>query len=198
VITVAVAVLGSGAVATAQGVDYGVKGGVHLASLHVDADGDATPLDPRLGLVVGGFMTRRLAGRLSWQPEVLYTQKGASSEQGGGTATQKLDYLDIPVLLSYRVGGGPERQVSAFGGPAVGVRLRARSSASFGGDTLEQDVGGQVERTDLAIVAGAAYQRGRLIVDARYAWGIADIDRDGDDHVAIGTRGVSLMLGWAF
>ncbi len=176
-----------------------MKGGTHLASLHVDAGGgEATPLDPRLGLVVGGFMTWPFARRLSLQPEALFTQKGASSEQGDGTATQKLDYVDVPVLLSYRLAGRPGRQVSAFGGPAFGIRTRARSSASFGGDTLEQDVSEQVERTDLAVVGGVAYRRGRLVLDGRYSWGFTDIDRDGADDVTIRNRGVSFLLGWTF
>ena len=195
---VALAALAVASDASAQRPGYGVKGGVTLATLSVDADDGAAPLDQRAGLVAGGFLARPFGRRLTLQLEVLFARKGASAEEGGGTSTQKLDYLDVPVLLGYRLAGAPERHVQAFVGPAFAVRIRARSSASFGGDTLEQDVSDEVKRTDLAIVGGLAYHRGRLVMDGRYSWGVMDVDREVDDEVTVHNRGVSFLLGWTF
>jgi hypothetical protein len=199
VIAGAATIIGVGAPdARAQDVTYGVKGGVHLGTLQVNGGDAAGSLDWRPGLVGGGFLAWPLAGRLDVQPELLFTQKGASAEEDGGTVTQKLDYLDVPVLVSYRLFGEAGRRFSGFVGPAFGLRLRARSRASFGGDTLEQDVSEQVKRTDLAIVGGLAYHRGRVVVDGRYSWGISDIDRDTDDDLEIRTRGMTFLIGWKF
>jgi Outer membrane protein beta-barrel domain len=184
--------------ASAQGLSYGVKAGVVLADLAVDGSAAPAPFDFRVGLVAGGFITWPLGSRLALQPEVLFAQKGASFDQGGGTGTEKLDYLDVPVLVSYRLFGAPGRHVSVLAGPAFGIRLRARSSASFGGDTLEQDVSDQVTRSDVAVVGGLAYHRGRLVFDGRYAWGLTDIDDETEDAVAIKNRGISFLVGWRF
>jgi Outer membrane protein beta-barrel domain len=184
--------------ASAQGLSYGVKAGVVLADLAVDGSAEPAPFDFRVGLVAGGFVTWPLGSRLALQPEVLFAQKGASFDQGGGTGTEKLDYLDVPVLVSYRLFGAPGRHVSVLAGPSFGLRLRARSSASFGGDTLEQDVSDQVTRSDVAVVGGLAYHRGRLVFDGRYAWGLTDIDDETEDAVSIRNRGISFLVGWRF
>jgi hypothetical protein len=196
--TYAVAIVALAPIASAQGLGYGVTGGVTLANLHEDPAGEAPSFDFRVGLVVGGFVTWPLGSRLELQPEVLFTQKGAKLNQSGGTSTQKLDYVDVPVLASYRIHGARERHLAVFGGPAFGIRVRARSSASFGGSTFEDDVSDQVKRSDLAVVAGLAYHRGRFVVDGRYSWGLMDIDEDTTDDIKIKNRGISFLAGWKF
>ncbi|MEO7274593.1 MAG: porin family protein [Vicinamibacterales bacterium] len=192
------AMCGAVAPAAAQGLTYGVKGGVTLATLAEEDDGDAVSFDNRLGLVAGGFVTWPLGARLALQPEALFTQKGAKVEEGGGTLTQQLDYLDVPVLIQYRLSGSDARHLSVFGGPAIGFKLRARSRASFGGTSVEEDVSDQVTSTDLSIVGGVGYHRGRLSIEGRYAWGVSDIDKDTADDVTIRTRGISFLAGWRF
>ena len=192
------ALFGAALPAHAQGLTYGVKGGMTLANLSEDDEGDTTTLDSRIGLVAGGFVTWPLGGRLALQPEALFTQKGAKVEQGGGTLTQQLDYLDIPVLVSYRLTGGDARHVSVFGGPAIGLRLRARSRASFGGTAIEDDVSDAVKSTDVSIVGGVSYHRGRASLEGRYSWGVTDIDKETSDDVHIRTRGISILAGWRF
>ena len=184
--------------AAAQGLTYGVKGGVALATLAEEDEGDTISFDNRVGLIAGGFVNWPLAGRLSLQPEALFTQKGARVEEGGGTLTQQLDYLDVPVLVQYRLSGSDARYLSLFAGPAIGVRLRARSRASFGGTAVEDDVSDQVTSTDLSIVGGLGYQRGRVSIEGRYAWGVSDIDKDTGDDTKIRTRAISMLAGWRF
>jgi hypothetical protein len=193
------AALASATNASAQGLGYGVKGGVTLADLHETSDGDTASFDFRTGFLVGGFVTWPFGGRLEFQPEALFTQKGAKSDQLGGTSTQKLDYLDIPLLVSCRVTGSRERNFAVFGGPSVGIRLRARSSAKFGdGDTIERDIKDEIKSTDFAVVGGLAYHRGRLVVDGRYSWGLSDIDEETGDGIEIRNREISFMVGWRF
>ena len=187
------------AAARAQGLGFGAEGGVTLATLHEDASGETTPFDFRAGVIAGGFVTWPLGSRFALQPEVLFTEAGAKANLGGGSSTQKLDYVDVPVLASYRIAGGPERHLAVFGGPAFGIRVRAKSEASFGGgSTFEMDVSDQVTRTNLSVVGGLAYHRGRLVVDGRYSWGLSDIDKDTTDNIKINTRGMSFMAGWSF
>lgn len=189
---------GIAASAGAQGLTYGVKGGVTFANLSEEGEADTVTFDMRIGLIAGGFVTWPLGGRVALQPEVLFTEKGAKVEQGGGTLTQQLDYLDVPLLIRYRLTGTDARHFSVFGGPAIGVKIRARSRASFGDTAIEDDVSDQVKGTDLSVVGGVGYQRGRASVEGRYAWGVSDIDKDASDDVTIRTRGISIVAGWRF
>ena len=184
--------------ATAQGLGYGVKAGVNLSTIAVEDDGGGSPFDTLPGLVAGGFLTWPFAGRLALQPEALFSQKGAANDDGGGKLTERIEYLEVPILASYRLFGGPGRQVSAFAGPSFGVRLRAKVRSSFGGDTLEQDISDDVARADGAIVFGLAYQRGRLVFDGRYSWGLSDIDQESGDGESLKNRSLSIMAGWTF
>jgi outer membrane protein with beta-barrel domain len=184
--------------AGAQGLGYGVKAGVNLSTFASEGEDGGTPFDIRPGFVGGAFMTWPLPGRLALQPEALFSQKGTSSEDGGGKLTQRVEYLEVPVLVSYRLFGAAGRHVSAFAGPAFGVRLRAKARASFGGDTLEQDIGDEVARTDTAIVVGGSYQRGHLLFDGRYGWGLSNIDKSAADDSTVKNRGISLTAGWRF
>jgi outer membrane immunogenic protein len=190
--------LAAAADADAQGLEYGVKGGVTLADLQAGGDAEAGSFDFRVGFAVGGFVALPLGGRLEFQPEALYVQKGAKSDELGGTSTEKLDYLDVPLLVSYRIKGSRERNIAVFGGPSVGVRLRARSNASFSGGSFEEDVSDQVKSTEFAAVAGLAYHRGRLVVDGRYSWGFTDIDKETGDGVEIRNRVILFLAGWRF
>jgi hypothetical protein len=196
---VCVVMMASAVDASAQGLGYGVKGGVTLADLQEAGEEDSGSFDFRTGFVVGGFVTWPLGGRLVFQPEGLFTQKGQKVDQGGGTSTAKLDYLDVPLLVSYRLMGSPERHFAVFGGPAVGIRVRARSSGTFGGgSTLETDISDQVKPTDFSVVGGLAYHRGRLVLDGRYSWGLSDIDEESGDDFKIRNRGISFLAGWNF
>jgi hypothetical protein len=182
----------------AQGSHYGVKGGVTLADLQVDDDGETTPSNLRVGLIVGGFATWHVWSRLEVQPEALFTQKGAKFDQGGGTLIQKFDYVDVPLLAKFRVTGGAVRYFSVYAGPSLGVRVRAKSRATFGSASLEDDASDALTRTDVAVVGGLEYHRGRLVFDGRYSWGLSDVDPEADDAIEIRNRGISVMAGWRF
>ena len=106
---------GVASAAGAQGLSYGAKAGVNLATFQAESQGEGTSFDVLTGLVAGGFLTWPLSGRLDVQPEVLFSQKGASFDSDGVTLKQKIDYLEIPILVDYRLFG-------ARGAPPVGVR----------------------------------------------------------------------------
>ena len=191
------ALFGAALPAHAQGLTYGVKGGMTLANLSEDDEGDTTTLDSRIGLVAGGFVTWPLGGRLALQPEALFTQKGAKVEQGGGTLTQQLDYLDIPVLVAI---GSPvatlgtsrcsaARRLASGCAPAA-----ARRSAA---PAIEDDVSDAVKSTDVRSSAESAITAAASL-EGRYSWGVADIDKETSDDVHIRTRGISILAGWRF
>ena len=57
--------------ARAQGLDFGVKGGVNVADVDVSGDGDGPSFDSRVGLVAGGFVRMPIASWLAVQAEGL-------------------------------------------------------------------------------------------------------------------------------
>ena len=178
-IVVACVVLGSAMPARAQGVAVGVKAGVSVANLQFIEEDEKIDLDGRVGFVGGVFLIWPANQRFALQTEALYVQKGASHNAVGLEAHLNLDYVDVPVLLRVSTAGsgsGPAFHV--FGGPSVGVRVRARSNAVFDGESSSVDVGDDVKRLDVGLVAGAGIDVGRFVVDARFTWGLSNINNN--------------------
>lgn len=177
----------------------GVKGGVNLATEKTsgeDAGDDDFTTFP--ALVAGVFMTYTVAPGLQFQPEVLYSVKGARVKESGFTSTAHLDYLEVPLLARVSKRGGGRMGFYAAGGPYFAYLLRARTRTAFGGSTEELDVSEQVERTDFGVSIGGGVEWGRVVVDARYIHGLRDIDKDHRDGIKITNRAIAITAGFRF
>lgn len=185
----------------AQGLGYGVKGGLNMAKFtgdDADFDGEADP-GSIFGPTVGGFVTMPV-GPLGVRVEVLYTAKGSNydlsyseSEDGlnvslDGTTKMKMNWLDIPVLAVYNV----MDNLSVFAGPFLELYLSGTVesdftvSFSYEGDTFsesEKDTE-DIESEDInspgfGLIFGGTYMiTDNIGVEARYAMGLTSMDED--------------------
>lgn len=187
VLAALVGVLGA---TTAQAQDRGgVRVGANFATLSTDEEG----FDPktRTGLVVGLYGVVPVNDIFSFQPEVLFSQQGAKVEDGSDEATVKLDYVQIPALARIRLG----RTSPAFllVGPTFGFNTSAKTE--FNGES--QDFKDEVKGSDVGLVTGVAINAGLAVVDARYTWGLMNID-DSTDPGNIKNRFFSISVGFRF
>jgi len=100
------------------------------------------------------------------KPEVLYSQKGAESEDDN--ASIKINYIDVPVLA--HINAGP---IYFEGGPQVGFRIGGETEQSgITNDDLDD-----VKRTSLGYVAGLGLSATTfgLNVGVRYQGGISQL-----------------------
>jgi hypothetical protein len=194
------AVIGLESTASAQGLQFGVKGGVNLAKQSFDADVGDVSLDLLYGLVAGGFFTWPLAGRLDVEVEGLYSVKGVSIDAGVVSTKTKIDYIDVPVLARYRIAGSATtRRIHIVGGPVFGFRVRAQTIADFGNGSFHRDIKDDVKPFDMGVAAGADVEFGRFIVDGRYTYGFMNINDDpADDSVKVTNRAITLLGGIRF
>jgi opacity protein-like surface antigen len=107
------AVLASAAgVANAQtGIKVGLKGGFNGSTF---SGADSKGSEYKAGFAAGGFVNFGVSDNFSIQPELLYSQKGASIDgvpygsgtTGGtnGTFKSTLGYLDVPIMFRYNIG----------------------------------------------------------------------------------------------
>ncbi len=197
-VIISVLVLVCSGPAGAQGLAIGVRGGVNLADVALDADGAAPSFDSRIGLVAGAFVTLPITSWIELQPEVLYSGKGARLEQEGIESKLVLDYLEVPVLARVSGNAFGTTRYYVVAGPTAGFRMRAKTRTEFSGATEELDISEDVERFDFGIAAGGGLQFGSLLVDARYTFGLTDIDKDTTDSVTIKNRVLSLTAGIRF
>lgn len=196
--------LGGTSTAVAQDRQFGVKAGVNVAATEFSGDAAGGYDERRIGAVGGAFAVFRLAPPLAIQVEALYSQKGSKvTLDADNSVTLELEYLEIPLLARIGVGTWDATGVHLFAGPSVGYRLSANNRLSntafdFANGTV-LNIEDDVARFDLGLVLGAGADIGRrLVVDARYTWGLNNVSKDSSDGVDIKNRVLSIMAGIRF
>lgn len=74
----------------------GIKGGYNLAAVSFDGDGET---GQRHGFHIGVYGESFISESFSIQPELLYSQQGYEIKDANGTFTQKLNYINLPIML---------------------------------------------------------------------------------------------------
>lgn len=168
---------------------FGVKGGVNLATITGDDVGD---LDSRTSFHLGLFMEIPLSERFSFQPEVLYSSQGFSiSDQ----ADYKLDYIQVPLMAKIYIVKG----LYAEAGPQFGFKVKEEVDyeTDSGGGEIVFDPDDSVIKdfdTNLALGAGYKFDNG-FSLSARYNLGLTSMVKD--DAAFIGDADVKNAV-WQF
>ena len=122
VILSAVAMVAFAAQAQAGGMYAGVKGGVNIANIGGDDAPDNT--SSRTGFQGGLFIGKHVNENIGFRVEGLYVQKGAKA--GSPEVTEKLDYIEFPILFVYDFPAGETLGFNLFAGPTLGFNISAK------------------------------------------------------------------------
>ena len=109
----AIVVLGLNSI-NAQDVTFGVKGGLNLASIS-EYITYASDVKSRTSIHFGAVVEFSLSNKFSLQPELLYSGQGFKSSYD----SEKLDYLNLPVLAKFYVWNG----FNVEAGPQMGLLI---------------------------------------------------------------------------
>jgi len=83
-------------------VKVGITGGLNVANT-VDAYNSYYSTGAIAGFNAGLFMELPVVYPFSIQPEVLYSQKGFTAVTTDGNLTQRMNYIDVPVLAKFKL-----------------------------------------------------------------------------------------------
>lgn len=159
----------------AQGFHFGIKAGANLFKV----DGESFDQEFKFGYNVGAFTQINVNSSWGIQPEVLFNQTNYrtgtefSNVYSGGVSNYqgKLNYLSIPVLLSFR----PIPLLSILAGPQFGILLNR--------DEHLTDNAAQAFKTgDFSLVGGAQLNLGSIMAGARYVVGLNNINDLGSQN----------------
>ncbi|MCU7552426.1 PorT family protein [Chitinophagaceae bacterium LB-8] len=153
----------------------GVKAGANLTKI----DGKSFKDEFETGYHLGGFAEIGLGGKLGIQPEVLFNQYQTRVDTSFGdvyshpfSQKAKLNYLSIPLLLSYKLGSS----LSLIAGPQFGVLIDKDKSLVKNGEDA-------ISNGDFSVLGGAQLKISKFRLSGRYFVGlndIKDIDQVGD------------------
>lgn len=153
---------------TISQVKFGGKAGINIAKLVGKSDGETQNLDSKVGLHIGALVEIPVSENFSVMPELNFDQLGGKDKQGSFEASLLLNYISIPVLAKYNVGG-----LGIYAGPQLGLLLSAKSK--FEGQT--EDLKDQFKSTDFSAVFGAEYNFPYgIFATARFNLGLAKIN----------------------
>ena len=153
----------------AQGFHLGIKAGANLFKV----DGESFDQEFMFGYTAGAFAQINVTSKWGIQPEMNFNQTNYRTgnnfssvvPDGVNDVKGRLDYLTIPVLLSYR----PIPLLSLLAGPQYGILLNQD-------EHLVNNAGQAFKKGDFAFVGGAQLNLASFLVGARYVAGLTNIN----------------------
>ncbi len=183
----------------ASAAKLGIKGGLNLANYNYDVSAfDFTNLK---GPIVGGFFSLSL-GPVAIQPEIYYSRRGVRYEYQDSTNwfEERLDYIEVPVLIKVAVIPGPIAPIM-FAGGYGSYLISAKAVDMIDGTKSTEDKKEFYKKTDYGLIFGTGIEFKlaviRLIVEGRYTLGLANILSDSAVQ-SFKNKGISVLVGVGF
>ena len=202
-------------------VQVGFRGGANWSTISKPSLLQSLPVQPQFSPGPTGalFFDVPLSDRVSFRPEVGYTQKGFLLREG---TSIDLGLIDLPIgarvayqtqsvqtalLLKVNLTDGPV-QPYIFGGPAAAYsfdgRIRTRATALFTTRNMDVDLdfGNTLNPWDISAVGGlglsAEAGRGKVFVEGRYEYGLTRQLTMPLVNLPVRNRSVGVSFGYAF
>lgn len=155
-----------------QGFSWGPKVGLNVSTM------SNTDLGAKVSFNAGMFGQVRTANWFALSLEVLYSRQGGNDKrtEAGVDIKNKIktEYLNVPVLANFYV----TERLALKTGVQVGFCLGARQVVKTGGITTKHGIAGDFHTADVSIPVGISYDLGRLVLDARYNFGVSKAMKD--------------------
>jgi outer membrane protein W len=154
------------------------------------------------GLMGGGHVTYSTRNTFGITFKALYHRRGSKEETNGIEYHNALDYLEFPLIARYFLTPGGKFRPNVFAGPSAALLLSVKNKTGDGDYT---NVSSQMRNTyrnfDLGLTAGIGLnyligKETRLLFDARYLYGLSDINSI--DRVSMQNRSIAFTLGLSF
>jgi hypothetical protein len=116
------------------------------------------------------MLESKISKIISLQPEILFSSQGVNVKFGTLEVENKLNYVNLPILLKFYVSEGLSLDI----GPQFGVLISAKQSSSTSSTNI--DIKSSYKETDIGLATGVSYNFvGGLNISARYNFGLKNI-----------------------
>jgi hypothetical protein len=136
---------------------------------------------PDIGLQFGIFYTKDISTYFALQPELLYSQRGLhffQTELYNTSYSLNVNYLEIPVLIKYKIPVRWRVKPGLLAGPYIAVKLSAKRTLEIWDERNTKGVS-SIKNLDYGLVFAihsdfSAWSR-QLVIEFRFNWGLANI-----------------------
>ena len=109
---------------------------------------------------IGVFSKLRLSDKFDFIPELQYIRKGYDYKPSYGKGEIRLDYIELPLLISYK----PISLLAIEAGPSIGIKIKENTSFDL------------YKSTDVGVVGGLRFNlTSKWSVIGRYYYGITSV-----------------------
>lgn len=160
-------------------VSFGIKAGGNLSNI-IKTDGNDVKTDFKPGFHAGVFVEIPVSQKLTFAPEVMYSQKGYKADRFGGSLTQTTNWIDVPILA--KIDLAP--QFNIFLGPQVSFLTQTRNKFEGAFGTVEQTTIENESNKFRKSIAGGVIGAGvditpKIGLSARYAYDFQKSNENG-------------------
>ncbi|MFZ4398899.1 MAG: porin family protein [Bacteroidales bacterium] len=159
----------------------GFKIGTNLSNVY-DAQGEDFVADPKLGLVLGGFVSIPIGTFIGVQPELLFSQKGfkATGKLLGFPYefTRTTNYIDIPIFFTVK----PIEALTIMAGPQYSFLIKqsdAFNSAIVNTLQEQEFENDNIRKNTFSFIWGADVNFSSLVIGGRVGWDLSNNNGDG-------------------
>lgn len=172
------AILAVPTVSSAQGPVFGAKGGLNISTLATDAPDDEKA---RVGFNLGVFARTMPSAPIGLQVELLYSTRGSKTTYSESILFVDIDqeidfnlnYLELPVLASFRVAEVVDFQIGGYGAYLLSSKISTSGDLGDGEEELDRD---DFSSMDFGIAGGVGFNFGpNAQVGVRYLHGLTNI-----------------------
>ncbi|WP_335973177.1 porin family protein [Gaetbulibacter jejuensis] len=157
----------------AQNSNVGLKGGYNLAAVSFDGENET---GQRHSFHIGFYAESFLNQSIALQPELIYSQQGYEIQDGNGTFTQKLNYLNLPLMLK----AYPSSNLFLEAGPQIGLAISHKEEFDSNFNLFDTSQEFEPSSFDWGINFGGGLKTNTGIsLGVRYHLGLGDIYDEG-------------------
>lgn len=160
-----------------QGTYLGIEGGINLSNMSITPDIPTS--NGRTCMMVGGFAEIGVSRTFSIRPGARFIMKGISNTNNGVTLTDKLSYLEFPVLMKVTF---PLTEVKPYilAGPTLGIQLSASTEFNNGQQSQTFDISSAYETIDFGLFFGSGIDfrianKTEMFIGGGYSLGLTNV-----------------------
>lgn len=173
----------------AQKGEFGVRFMPTISSLDVQSSsGGQISGDATVGFGAGIFLGFNFSDNFGLQGEAIYSTLNQKYTEDDVEKEIKLEYINIPLLLSFNTGKLKPVNFNVVAGPQIGISVGSELFTSDGGDPDNEAVL-SVKKGDLGFAYGAGFDFGlntaktfRLGIGFRGVYGLIDISDNSNNN----------------
>ncbi len=147
-----------------------------------DSEGEEFKSDGKFGLVGGGFISIPLFDVFSFQPELLFSQKGfkATGKLLGAdyNISRTTNYLSIPLLAGF----APIDFITILAGPQYSYLMKQTDEFENATTSIDQEkefVNDNLRDNTFSFLIGADFKMEQMVISTRLGWDLLNNNGDG-------------------